>query len=206
MCRVAPTVNPKGELALCWDNQLNKKYKDMNGEFNLQKFIISVVIVGVILVLGIYISSEIGGIVDAPNTAGSVTNESGAYVNLTGYTLEQASLTDFSGTITAVWANVSLTPYLIPASNYTLSDAGVLTNATIVPNATEYNDANVSYTYTYTAATSASDAADDVVDALATGTSWITILVVVGFATIILTMLTSGLGNMARRENEIPYY
>jgi hypothetical protein len=87
--------------------------------FNLQSFIISVVIVGVTLVIGIYITSEIGAQMDAGSAA--------------------------------------------------------------------------------------KNAATDVVDALATGTSWISILVVVGFATIILTMLTSGLGSAAS-EAGTPYY
>jgi ABC-type antimicrobial peptide transport system permease subunit len=87
--------------------------------FNLQSFIISVVIVGVTLVIGIYITSEIGDQMD------------------------------------------------------TDSDAA--------------------------------NAADDVVTALATGTSWVSILVVVGFATIILTMLTSGLGTAASSAGT-PYY
>ncbi len=51
----------------------------------------------------------------------------------------------------------------------------------------------------------AQNAADDVVTALATGTSWISILVVVGFATIILTMLTAGLGSAAESAST-PYY
>ncbi len=87
--------------------------------FNLQSFIISVVIVGVTLVIGIYITSEIGDQMDDDSDA--------------------------------------------------------------------------------------ANAADDVVTALATGTSWISILVVVGFATIILTMLTSGLGNAAQSAGT-PYY
>lgn len=56
-----------------------------------------------------------------------------------------------------------------------------------------------------TAGSAAANAADDVVTALSTGTSWISILVVVGFATIILTMLTSGLGSAAN-EAGTPYY
>lgn len=87
--------------------------------FNLQSFIISVVIVGVTLVIGIYISDQIG-------------------------------------------------------------DQMVANSA-------------------------AANAADEVVTALATGTSWVSILVVVGFATIILTMLTSGLGNAAESAGT-PYY
>lgn len=87
--------------------------------FNLQSFIISIVIVGVTLVIGIYITSQIG----AQMTTGSA-------------------------------------------------------------------EAN---------------AADSVVTALATGTSWISILVVVGFATIVLSMLTSGLGSSAEAAGT-PYY
>ena len=44
---------------------------------------------------------------------------------------------------------------------------------------------------------SAQNAANDLVTALSGGTAWITILVVVGFATIVLGMLTSGLGTAA---------
>ena len=102
-------------------------------EFNLQSFIISVVIVGVTLVIGIYITSEIG------------TNVCSGSINAT--------------------------------SGLCMSNA--------------YNQSFI--------------AANSVVTALATGTSWISILVVVGFATIILTMLTSGLG-AAASESSTPYY
>lgn len=46
-------------------------------------------------------------------------------------------------------------------------------------------------------ASAAQNAANDVVTALSGGTAWITILVVVGFAVIVLGMLTSGLGRAA---------
>ena len=80
----------------------------------------------------------------------TVTNESGAYVNVTGYTLSGYNSTWSSISATAVWVNVSGTAYLIPSANYTLSSVGVLTNATEVWNATEYDDAEVSYTYLIT--------------------------------------------------------
>ncbi len=41
------------------------------------------------------------------------------------------------------------------------------------------------------------NAANDLVTALSGGSAWITILVVVGFATIVLGMLTSGFGRTA---------
>ena len=48
-----------------------------------------------------------------------------------------------------------------------------------------------------TTGSAARNASDDLVDALAGGTAWITILVVVGFAVIVLGMLTQGLGSAA---------
>ncbi len=42
------------------------------------------------------------------------------------------------------------------------------------------------------------NAANDLVTALSGGSAWITILVVVGFATIVLGMLTQGLGSERR--------
>lgn len=43
----------------------------------------------------------------------------------------------------------------------------------------------------------AQNASNDLVTALAGGTAWVTILVVVGFATIVLGMLSSGLSSTA---------
>ena len=53
--------------------------------------------------------------------------------------------------------------------------------------------------------TSASNAAGSLVTALSGGTAWITILVVVGFAVIVLGMLSSGLGRAAG-SSEGPVY
>jgi hypothetical protein len=174
----------------------------MDKNFNLQKFIISVVIIGIVLVIGIYITDTIGNTIDAPNTAASVSNETIPYINATGYTLALATAEDFaSPVITAAWNATDDSPFGV--GNISVSATGVVTNAT----ATVWNNGVIlSYTYTYTAQTDASTAATNVVSALATGTAWISILVVVGFAVIILTMLTSGLGAAAGKENEVPYH
>jgi hypothetical protein len=171
--------------------------------FNLQKFIISVVIIGVTLILGIYISDTIGNAVDNPNTPVSVANETGAWINSTTYVVDHYTKEDFAAlTITALYNSTNISsPTVIGLGNITMIGTTGFKNAT----ARLWNNVWVSYTYTYTAQTNASEAATEVVEALATGTSWISILVVVGFATIILTMLTSGLGG-AVREQEVPYY
>ncbi|KKN27031.1 hypothetical protein LCGC14_0868820, partial [marine sediment metagenome] len=84
----------------------------------------------------------------------TVLNETGAYVNISGYTLSGYNSTWSSMSVDAVWANAIPgagvgTPYLIPSANYTLSSVGVLTNATQVDNSTEYDNANVSYNYLF---------------------------------------------------------
>lgn len=171
----------------------------MEKEFNLQRFIVSVVLVGIVLVLGIYITSTIGQTTKATGTAASVINESG-FVNGTGYTLLKSNVEAFSGVvITAAFNATDNTP--IALANITVSAAGVVHNTT----ALYWDTALLSYTYVYTAPTNASVAAGNVTSALTTGTSWISILVVVGFAVIILSMLTAGLGKAAG-ETGTPYY
>jgi len=189
----------KGNWSLTGKKQLN--LKNMDKEFNLQRFIIMIVIVGISLVLGIYINDTIGDTVDAPLTAASIINETG-YANTTGYTLYAAdNAVDFaSPAITALFNRTDGT--VVGLGNVTVSDAGVVTNAT----ATVWNNLSITYTYTYTAETSASTAASEVTSALSTGTSWISILVVVGFAVIIFSLLTRGFGEVATKESAMPYY
>jgi hypothetical protein len=174
-------------------------------EFNLQNFIISVIIIGAVLIIGIYITSAIGQTTKIPNTAFSVINETGAYLNSSnngGYYLSKYGLEGFtSPTILAVWNGSDL----VSSGNYTISLAGLLLNTTTAN--LSYQKLNVSYNAYYTSPTNASEAAGNVTTALSNGTSWISILVVVGFAVIILSMLTSGLGKAtAERAASTPYY
>ncbi len=75
-----------------------------------------------------------------------VTNETGAYVNITGYTLSGYNSSWSSMAITGVWNNTDDVGTLIVVGNYTLSDVGVLTNATSFT----WASTNLSYTYIYT--------------------------------------------------------
>ena len=179
--------------------------KPSKDAFNMQLFIISVIIVGVTLVLGIYINETISGQVMDKDVPASVINETGVWINTTGFTLSGSTAEDFaSPAVTAIWNLSASGNYNVSVAvgNATISAAGVVTNASVLV----YDNVSISYTYTYTNATAASTAADGVVSALATGTSWISILVVVGFATIILTMLTSGLSNATSEKEAVPYY
>lgn len=180
---------------------------------NLQKFIISVVLVGVVLILGIYISDVISNAIDEPLVSVTVLNESVTFTALdTPQLLSASSAKEFACTSLTHVANATNVGKSVEVANFTLTPACTIVNATKIlgyAGSNVWNASNVqlvSYTYTYTNETVASTAGQSVVSALSTGTSWISILVVVGFATIILTMLTSGLGNAARKEEGVPYY
>ena len=183
----------------------------MNGKkdsLNLQKFIISIVIIGVVLVIGIYITDSIADVTTASNTAGNILNESVTFDVLnTPQSLAAAPLSGVSCNSIDALTNASAVGTVLLSGNVTLTSDCTLLNTSAINVDPAASTVFISYSYTYTADTDASNAAEDVVDALATGTSWISILVVVGFAVIILTMLTSGLGMAARREEYgTPYY
>jgi len=91
--------------------------------------------------------------------SGNVYNESGAYLNSTGYTLATTGLDDFVPTIVTVH-NASNGVILL-AGNYTLT-GNVLYNATT----TTYSAVNVTYSYTYTTPTQSSAVEGNVTTAI----------------------------------------
>lgn len=78
-----------------------------------------------------------------PDLRTSVVNESGS-ANLTGYTLSGASVFGFNSVSITTALNGS-SGQVIPATNYTVSASGVVTNAT----ALQYHLVNFSYSYSY---------------------------------------------------------
>ena len=73
----------------------------------------------------------------------TVANETGAYLNITSYTLSGYNTTWSSITATGVWNYTDDVGTVIVAGNYTLSNVGVLTNAT------DFTWASVNLSYTY---------------------------------------------------------
>lgn len=175
----------------------------MKEEFNLQKFIIMVVIIGTVLVIGIYITSSMQTVMFTKGVSVSMVNESLAKPTMSGITLTTgASARDGAcGTVTNI---INGTDGIIITLGHITQTGCIIKNTTSTENYT--TNWLYSYSYTFTNDTVSSNAALNVTTALGTGTSWISILVVVGFATIILTMLTSGLGNAARETGGQPYY
>jgi len=100
----------------------------------------------------LFVSALKTNVADTTATASAtVTNESGAYINTTGYQVDGASALGFrSPVVTAIWVNTTANiPYLLASGNNTIDSDGVIRNQSIPINATQWNRANVSYTYNY---------------------------------------------------------
>ena len=164
----------------------------------MNKFVIGVVIIGITLVLAIFIAATIQDATYDSSSA-TVTNETDAWLNTTTYTVDSSTATDFSGLVIVSAINTTDNSS-IGTGNFTVSGSG-FTNAT----ATTWDSIWVTYSYTYNADSATSNASGDLVTSLSGGTAWITILIVIGFATIVLGMLTSGLGKTAEQESTFTY-
>jgi len=165
---------------------------------DMKSFILAIILIGLTLVFGIFIVSTMQGNFRATNTAGSVTNESVTGLAVAGDNLAKYTLLDVVCTITAVM-NSSDNVSILTSGNWTGNNCN-LTGIAASPFLT-YN-VKATYTYTYTADTQSSNASGDVTDALSSGTAWITILIVVGFAVIVLGMLSEGLGRAVHGRQE----
>src|SRR6056297_2922919 len=131
-----------------------------------------------------------GELQDATYDVGSVSvvNESGGYINSTGYTLSELSNYNNPRSISIDSAyNVTNAsdPVLIASGNYTVSSAGVVTNAT----ATTYDNVNFSYSFNYDESNTATGVMNDTSAGIGGVTDWYDIFIVIG-AMVVLILLT----------------
>ncbi len=90
-----------------------------------------------------------------PNPVITITNESGAFINETGYIVSNASLSTFLGGVTIIEAFNRTNAELITAANYTVNSGGNVTNASV----TNWN--NVSLTYSFSSKSGVRVAVED---------------------------------------------
>ena len=134
----------------------------------------------------VMIFSLMGGeMVDATydNTDVTVSNETGAYLNSTTYTVDTASAKNFASLVITSAINTTDNSS-IGVGNFTVVDGG-FTNAS----ATNYASVWVSYTYNYDASNGATDVMSDTTTNIAGVTDWFPIFVVIG-AMVVLILLT----------------
>ncbi len=110
--------------------------------------VLTLVLIGVLVIIGIFIFVNLGTTFNT--TAASVSNETQAWINQSGYTLAATANISFNTpVISQVWNVTNGTGFgnynntIITAGNYTVSSAGVLSNITTAT----FSDVSVSYTY-----------------------------------------------------------
>ena len=110
-------------------------------EFALIGFVLLAVLFGMQIMTFVFGNLSSADILeDVTQTA---TNESGAYINASGYTLTLASQSNFSGGAVITIVHNNTDALIIGSGNYTVNSAtGIVTNAT----ATTWVDVNISYT------------------------------------------------------------
>jgi hypothetical protein len=173
---------------------------------NMTAFITAIVIVGVTLVIGLFIAAQIGtSLQDTVTGSGTDTNKTLTAMNETPQNFLIVATHPSAVCVVTVVHNAS-NGVVISSANYTLPTSCSM-NSTATSPSKDYNW-NVTYTYTWSELqnSAASNASDELVDALGSGTAWITILVVAGFAVIVLGMLTQGLGAEAAEQEGQPVY
>jgi len=119
---------------------------DKKGQLSIGDAPKVVLIVGLIFLLMAtiaFIGEKYGDSIENIDSA-TVTNESGAYINSTGYTLANAGAYSFANPV-IVSAYNNTDNIIILSGNYSISSTGVLTNATT----TTWADVNVTYTYNW---------------------------------------------------------
>jgi len=117
------------------------------------------------------------------STSVAITNETGAWLNSTAYTVDSSSALNFAG-LTITSAINTTDNSSIGTGNFTVSGAG-FTNAS----ATTWSSVWVSYTYTYDATNTATDVMNDTVSAVGSVTDWFEIFIVIT-AMVVLILLT----------------
>lgn len=161
-----------------------KKDKGVAGLTILLSVVAMIFIIGFLVMVFAIIGSELSTN-SATAVSTTVNNETGS-INSTGYTLDGASAMGFNNPAIVLALNATANT-TIASGNYTLSSAGVVTNATGVI----FDDVLFTYTYGYTENNTATEAIVDTTSSIAGVTSWfpIIITITVMVALILLTVI-----------------
>ena len=172
----------------------------------------AILALGLVGLLFLIIFGNLSGNLGFARETLTVTNLSGAHVNITTFTIPEASNVNFSGgfTVITALANATInasTAFEIPAANITVdAAAGTIVNATIIPDPLAYNDVNL--TYSYSALGTSESNTNEVIGNLTSGAVsffsfsnvWftllaITLLIIIVLAVIAVVSRTSGSGD-----------
>lgn len=156
--------------------------------------VLAVVLIAVLVIIGIVLFEALAS--TGTDQARTVANESGATATATAFSVAGTNACGAGNFVATEAWNVSdvTTPELLPAANFTLSSAGLLTNGTLI----EYPSVNVSYTFTDGGATC--NATEDIIDQFATYPALIGLVGTIVFLGLVIGVLvTSFVFGNARR-------
>jgi len=105
-------------------------------------------IIGVIIILVLVSTLNNANLFPDTTKTIAVTNESGVWINITGYTLNNYNSSWTGITVTNIVNATDGDGTAVAVANYTLTTVGYLDNKTAVT----FADVNISYTYVYTIA------------------------------------------------------
>ena len=152
--------------------------------------ILAVVLVAILVIIAIFLFESLGQ--GFATTSFSVVNETGVSIDTAGTQLEQACQS--SGYAIGLALNNSSPTEIIDAGNYTVSNTGLITNATDLT----YDNATV--TYSYTAGTDACDATDSMITQFATYPALVGLVGTIVFLGLVIGVLVGSFLFGGRRE------
>ena len=167
----------------------NKKGMTLN---SIYPAVLTIVLIGIVLGIGIYILAEL-----RTNVA---TTQTGSDVNVNVSSTEPTNTTTLSDASKDGYTLLTVSVYnhtgvlAIPASNYTFNSSGTITWVPELTIAAGERFLNISSTYTYDEVNSPEETINDTVDGLADFAGWIAVIVVVIAAAIVLGIVLSSFG------------
>ena len=110
---------------------------------NAENIFMGLLTLGLIGLLFLIIYGNLSGNLGFGDVTETTINETGAWINQSGYTLTKATQADFTGSATVTVAYNATDGTVIESGNYTIdSDTGIVTNTTSV----NWDDVIISYT------------------------------------------------------------
>lgn len=155
--------------------------------------VLAVILIAVLVIVAIFLFEALG--VGFVNSSATVVNETGAFINATGYTVDNAAACNFNSF--AVTSALNATDETsIGLGNITANAVtGVITNATVI----NFNDVLLSYSYNWGG--EACEATDDMIAQFATYPALVGLVGTIVFLGLVIGVLVGSFVFGGRREN-----
>ncbi len=127
--------------------KLKEDKKGILGLETVRVVIVTLLILAVITIASFLALTSLQTPIDTIDAqSATITNESGGFINITGYTLTDATKFGFKSPVITLVVNTTANDGTVVLSgNYTVDADGIVTNASV----TNYASVNISYTYSF---------------------------------------------------------